>query len=317
MTASFSLMFACEPKDKHPLQFPGFASLKLDGIRAAVLHGRTWTRSSKEIPNKFTRARLNLCEGMDGEFIIGPPNAPDVFDLSSSAFRRIDGSPDFRVYAFDHIVHTNRSEDIVETRLKRLAVAIPEYNSVIRATFGDTVDRVILLPQRIVNNIEELEAFYEQALAQGCEGVIYKPLGKLYKHGRSTSLSQEQIKIKPLSDSEAIVLEVIEGKTNLNKAFINERGLQERSSHQENKIPSGMVGKLRCKDIYTGVEFLCSPGTMSHAMRAQVLLEKEKFTGAIFTYLFFPVGTYEKPRMNRFKGWRSIEDIDTTKAKFL
>lgn len=312
--APFSLMFATEPKPKHPLVFPGFASIKLDGIRSATLHGRTWTRSSKEIPNDFTRVRLNLCEGLDGEFIVGPPNANDVFDKSSSAFRSFGGHPDFRVYAFDHITNSTLK---VEQRLEVLSQAIPDYNRRLKEVFSDTVDRILLLPQKIVYNMEELESFYAEALEQGFEGVIYKGMGKSYKHGRATSISQEQIKIKPVEDSEAIILEVIEGTTNHNSAFINERGLQERSSHRENLVPSGMAGKLLCRDIYSGVEFFCSPGRMTHDQRRDVFERRDLYVGRIFTYLFFPVGSYEKPRMNRFKAFRSEVDIDLTKAKFL
>lgn len=311
---SFSLMFACEPKPQHPLVFPGLASFKLDGIRSATKGQRTWTRSSKEVPNLFTRARLNICEGIDGEFIIGSPNHSEVFDLSSSAFRTHWSEPDFRLYAFDNILDSSLK---VEDRLAKLPGMISEYNHTIRHRLGDAVDRIILLPQRLVRNMEELEAFYAEALELGYEGLIYKRLGKAYKHGRSTSISQEQIKMKPLEDSEAVVLEFLEGMTNLNEPFINERGLQERSSHQENKVPNGMVGKIRCRDIYTGVEFLCSPGKMSHDVRKDAWRRREEFVGALFTYTFFPVGNYDKPRMNRFKAFRPRVDIDLSKAKYL
>ena len=165
--------------------------------------------------------------------------------------------------------------------------------------------------------MEELDAAYAEALELGYEGGIYKAAGKLYKHGRATSLSQEQLKMKPLADSEAKVLQFIQGTNNLNTPFINERGLQERSSHQANLVPSGMLGKIHCMDIYSGVDFYCSPGRMTHDMRRAVWENQDQYAKRIFKYFHFPVGNYEKPRMNRWAAWRDLTDIDLNKAKYL
>ena len=307
--SAYSLMFACAPKADVPIVFPLYASVKLDGLRLATKWGRTWTRSSKTVPNIFTDSIAKQFEGIDSEFVVGLPNADDVFDVSSSAFRRFSGEPDFKLYVVDSVHHSVKGMK-AEQRLNSLYEMVDQY----RGLPGG--DRLVVHKQRLIHNMGELEEFYETTVTQGFEGLILKRADGLYKNGRSTPslASQVQLKMKPEDTSEAVAIEFIEGTVNYNPAFLNERGLQERSKHREFLEPSGMVGKIRCRDLYTGVEFNCSPGKMSHDQRKHAWLHRDKLAGTPFSYLFFPVGKQEKPRMNRFFRWRPLADIDGSKV---
>lgn len=307
--SAYSLMFACAPKADIPIVFPLYASVKLDGLRLATKWGRTWTRSSKVVPNVFTDSLAKQFEGIDSEFIVGLPNAADVFDVSSSAFRRFAGEPDFKLYVVDSVHHAVKNMR-ADQRLDSLLEMVDRY----RQLPGG--NRLVVHEQRLVHDMAELEAFYNLVIDEGFEGLILKRADGLYKNGRSTPslASQVQLKMKPEDTSEAVAIEFIEGTVNYNPAFLNERGLQERSKHREFLEPSGMVGKIRCMDLYTGVEFNCSPGKMTHDQRKHNWIHRGARVGTTFSYLFFPVGKQEKPRMNRFFRWRPLVDIDVRKV---
>ena len=306
------LMFAATPVNKHPIRFPVAASYKLDGNRAACYSGRTWTRSSKEVPNTYAHKLLSRWEGLDGEFILGSPTDELVFNRTDSAFRTGYGEPDFTYYAFDLV---DQPDLTFVQRYAVLKERAAYYNA--EEVKAGRRARIVVLEQRIINSMEELLEFYQEALNAGYEGLILKRLDAKYKHGKATPLSQEQVKLKPHEDSEAQVEGFEEQKTNNNIPFLNEMGLQTRSTHAENMVLAGTLGKLLVRDIYTGVRFKLSCGKMSHADRLKVWRNREQYLRAIATYRFFPIGVLDKPRMNRFYRWRDLVDIDLTKAKFL
>src|SRR5579863_3212973 len=65
--------------------WPRLVSRKLDGIRATVQAGRLVSRTLKDIPNVAIQDMFKgLPDGLDGELIYGAPNAPDVFNKTSS-----------------------------------------------------------------------------------------------------------------------------------------------------------------------------------------------------------------------------------------
>ena len=65
--------------------WPRLVSRKLDGIRATVQGGRLRSRTLKDIPNVQVQEMFKgLPDGLDGELIYGPANAPDVFNKTTS-----------------------------------------------------------------------------------------------------------------------------------------------------------------------------------------------------------------------------------------
>jgi len=66
--------------------WPRLVSRKLDGIRATVQEMGLKSRTLKAIPNEALQEIFKgLPEGLDGELIYGTPNAPDVFNKTTSA----------------------------------------------------------------------------------------------------------------------------------------------------------------------------------------------------------------------------------------
>jgi DNA ligase-1 len=107
---------------------------------------------------------------------------------------------------------------------------------------------------------------------------------------------------------------------NTNEAKVNELGRTERSSHQDNMVPKGMIGNLICsmmKDVYDGDKLLFSqdqvvtvgPGAMPHVDRVALFQDQSKIVGQVIKFKFFPKGVKDKPRFPTFVTIRSAEDM--------
>ena len=278
-----------------PVTFDKFVSSKLDGIRLATWKGMPLTRSLKYIPNKHVQELLRLVPYKDGELIVGPPNAPDVYRKTFSGVMSIEGTPDFTYYVFDDLTDFSLT---FEQRLNKLAdieSKLPSWCKV--------------LQQTRISNQAELEGYYAGMLDQGYEGAMARNPSSMYKFGRCTVKSQDSLKIKPFQDAEAEVLAVYEAEENLNEAFVNELGYTDRSSHAENKAGKGMAGGFVVRDLTTGVQFRCAPGTLTHPEREAIWELKHMFEGKTLTYRSMTVGVKDKPRHPRFKGWRATLDL--------
>jgi DNA ligase-1 len=280
---------------KSPMTFSKLASIKLDGIRAVSKFGSLLSRSLKPIPNQHIQELLAPYQDLDGELIVGPANAEDVYRVTSSAVRSEDGKPDFVFYVFDDISVESLKKPF-EQRLEVLqARKLPEF--------------IQVLPQRLVNSTEELASFYETVLADGYEGLIVRNPQSMYKFGRATLASQDSLKLKPFADSDFEVLSVYEAMANNNVAFTNELGRTDRSSHQENLTGNGMAGGFEARDCKTGVEFRVAAGTLNHEQRKQVWEKRSELVGKFGKYRHMTVGVKDKPRFPRFIGWREKFDM--------
>lgn len=280
---------------KSEMTFSKLASIKLDGIRAVTKFQSVLSRSLKPIPNKHIQEMLAPYQDLDGELIVGPANAEDVYRVTSSAVRSEEGKPEFVFYVFDDISAESLKKPF-EQRLATLqARSLPDF--------------IKVLPQQSVGNTEELAAFYEEVLHDGYEGLIVRNPASLYKMGRCTLASQDSLKMKPFADSEFVVLSVYEAMHNTNEAFIDELGRTARSSHQENLTGNGMVGGFEARDVKTGVEFRVAAGTLNHEARRQVWERRDQLTSRIGKYRHMTVGVKDKPRFPRFIGWRDAFDM--------
>lgn len=273
---------------RYPLTLPKLASSKLDGIRGLTQYGTCVTRSLKPIPNHRLRERMSLHQGLDGEFICGEPTAPDVYHKTSSAVRTEDrGIEDIVFYVFDTL---DKTKTFSERYQNLLSMALPPY--------------IKVLPQTLLNSQEDLDTFYANQLAAGYEGAILRNGSALYFEGRSSAKSQNMLKFKPFLDSDAIVLEVFEAKTNNNEAFTNELGRTARSTHAENLVGNGMAGGFT---VQMGDKvFNVGAGVLTHPQRIEVLQNSKLYMGRVLTFRHLPIGEKDVPRHGRFMRWKDI-----------
>lgn len=292
-------MLAAKIETLEKLRYPLLGSPKLDGIRAIRDDGKLLSRTRKPIRNKFTQAIFyDLPDGLDGELIVGSPTATDTFRRTDSGVMTIEGKPDVWYYVFDYIpLHLNQGASYA-TRLGLLQGALEKH----------TNTRVIVLPQVKITSAEEALEAEESFLEQGYEGMIMRESLAPYKYGRSTLREQYLLKVKRFADGEGVVVGYNELMHNDNPAGENALGLTERSSRVEGKVPGNMLGSLSLKDIVTGQVFAVGTG-FTLEMRREFWKGRSALVGKIVKYKHFPKGEKDLPRMPKFVGFRSKEDM--------
>lgn len=292
--------------DETKLVFPAIAQPKIDGVRGWNPNGELLGRSLKKHKNKFSTARFShpSFAGLDGELAAADKCHPDLCRLTSSALSTIEGTPSVFWWLFDYV--TTETVDLpYEVRLEKLAEKIAAiYNSsetVIRSAFFR------LIPSYRVHSLEEFLALEQRFLDEGYEGIIYRSLTAKHKDGRSTVREGGLLRLKRFEDAEAEVLKLVEGETNMNEAKLDERGYTERSTHQENMVPNGMVGRLIC--MFKGDEINVSPGKMTNEEATRYWNEPGLLVGKTIKFKHFAKGVKDKPRFATFQGERIESDI--------
>jgi DNA ligase-1 len=273
------------------VQFPCLISRKLDGIRVVGMNGKAMTRTMKELPNRFVQSvfATGAFDGLDGEIIIGPANAPDVYRVTNSAVMSRGGEPDFRFHVFDSWLQPFLG---FEARLETLVESAHP--------------RIVPVKQIKVHDMAGLLDMEEQWLSEGYEGVMGRSLDGVYKHGRSTMKEGILWKLKRFADHEYEVVGFEELMHNTNEATINELGHTTRSSHTANFMSSGTLGALVLR--HEAGDFRCGTG-FSAADRSAIWTNREHYLGKFAKIKHFEIGVKDKPRFPVWLGFRALEDM--------
>lgn len=280
------------------MKFPMMASRKLDGIRAIVSNhegiNRLYSRKLKLIPNHH--CQLLFGDGrliyMDGELIVGPANAEDVFNKTTSGVMSMDGRPPVGYYVFDDWSDTRLPFDtrceVTSMRVRAHEKHFPIYH----------------VEHTLVRNGDDVRAFHDAAILAGYEGSMYRHPKSPYKEGRATANSSWLFKCKEWEDAEGIVTDLVELQHNANDAETNELGRTKRSHHQLNMVPMGTLGAfvLLTPD---GRTFKVGGGPgLTAAMRQHFWDIRASLIGRTVKYSFLKVGVKVLPRHPQFLGFR-------------
>ena len=286
--------------DLDKVRFPCYVSPKLDGIRVLGMNGKAMTRSMKELPNRYIQSIFasGIYDGLDGEIIVGPANAPDVYRVTNSAVMSRDGEPDFTYHVFDR---WDLQYVTFDTRYKNLEVLCCPPKAF-------ALHRVGLVPQVKVHDLAGLHDAEAHWLEAGYEGLMGRSIDGIYKYGRATMKEGILWKLKRMSTSEAAIEGVVELERNLNEAKLNELGYTERSTAKDGMAGGGTMGALLVRDIETSVLFSIGTGFTSDE-RDAIWVNRESIVGKIITYNHFSIGNYDKPRFPSFKGFRDKRDL--------
>ena len=288
--------------DPNNIQLPTFAQPKIDGIRGLNLDGNLVGRSLKAFKNKALTAKFShpKYQGLDGELAFGEETSGSLCRDTTSAVNTITGPADgFVWHVFDCVTEETIKLPYHE-RYRLLVKKVEELDE----------DCIKLVPYFNLKSSAEVEEYDVENLAEGYEGTILRNPNSLYKEGRPGKKEQQLMRIKRFSDSEALVLAIVEGRTNLNEAVINELGRSERSSHAENQVPNGLVGSLTCKDLESGMTITVSPGELDHIERKFYFDNPQEIVGKTITFKSFKKGVKTLPRFPTFKNIRSAEDME-------
>lgn len=278
------------------IRLPVLASFKLDGIRAWRSDKQLLSRTAKPIPNRYTSRRIIECtpDGFDGEIIVGSPRGEGVFARSVSGVMTREGEPSFTYWVLDYVI-----DDTTAFMARQL-----DYTRTIHESMPSS-ELLRAIPQKFISRYDELEQYESECVDAGFEGIITRDPNGLYKRGRSTMREQGMVKVKRFADAEATIIGATEMMRNQNAAKINAQGYMERSSHQENKTPAGMLGTWILRDS-EGVEFEVGTG-FTESERIEFwetwLKRPQELQGRLVTYKHFPYGRKDKPRLPSWKGF--------------
>jgi len=286
-------------EDTSKIEYPVFVSTKLDGIRAIVIDGVVYSRSMKPIRSKaiqelFGRHELN---GLDGELLYGDWNAPNVFNLTTTAVMGTELKDGFskdklQFAVFDYVL----VDDPYYTR----------YDILQKFAEHNIPEQVKVLSQFRVENESELLEFETQCHDDGFEGIMARSIDGRYKQGRSTQKEGIQGKLKRFSDDEALVIGFEERMHNTNEAKTNELGRTFRSQSQDGLVGVNTLGALIC--TCNGIQFTMGSG-FDDAGRAEVWNNKEQYLGKLAKFKYFAIGMKDSYRFPIFQGWRDQDDM--------
>lgn len=289
--------------DMHRLKLPINLSPKVDGIRC-VIHPEFGpvTRSLKPIPNNHIRHMLNdpVLHGLDGEIVVGPITATDVFNVTTSAVMSQAGSPSFTYYAFDTIKFPDNHYTDRRERVKQTVMDYP-------SSCLNMLDDGYFITA--ASNLDQLKAiilhYEEEQLKAGYEGIMIRCVANPYKYGRSTLKEGTLLKLKRVEDAEATIVGFEELLRNKNEQTSNALGLSERSDHKAGMQPAGTLGALLVENSVFG-GFRIGSG-FDEATRAEIWGRRDHYKGKTVTFKYQKVGVVDKPRFPIFKGLR--EDL--------
>lgn len=281
------------------LEFPQLGSFKLDGYRCTT-HNAAYTSSMKLVTNNFIQGILSqaIYNHLDGELIVGPPNSPDAYNNTTGAVRRSTGEPDFTFYVFDYL----NLDSAYKHRY--------EYLKLFDTLKGVRIPHLKVLPQRLLNSVQEVLEFEKYCIEEGYEGAMIRSPEAYYKQGRCTLREGNIFKRKPREDDEGIIIGFKEELENMNETFTNELGNSARSSHQENKVGKGTLGAVILLSKLWKEPIVVGTGEVfTKKMRQYIWDHRAEFLGSPATYSYQAYGSIDAPRQAALKGLRDIADM--------
>lgn len=294
------------PADLNKLRFPLLASAKLDGVRCLAIDGQPMSRALKVFPNKQLQEMFDVCglHGYDGELIKGPPNVNDVLPKTISAVMTEDKPHDEPIdyYIFD------RWTSVTLPYSERILGLKESITTITKMNIGLDL-RLMIHPNVVVNNLDELLEVELSFTQNGYEGLMLRDPNGKYKYGRSTANEGTLLKVKRFLDAEAVVYGYEEEMENTNEATKDNLGHTKRSSKKEGKVGKGMLGKWLVRGIkaFDGLEFKVAGFNDKDAL--EFWNKRDELIGSIITYKYFPQGVKDLPRHPTFKAIRPAIDM--------
>lgn len=290
--------------DPLALEYPVFASPKLDGIRCIKRDGKILSRKFKPIPNKFVRSVLEdsvIPDGFDGELIVIGKSFNDIQSLIMSE----DGEPEFSYYVFDFV---GRATKLDTTYRDRIAVLRTVFRTYLKSEYYKKY--LVLLDYVTIKNQKELFEYEYLCLGLGHEGVMLRSPDGPYKCGRSTCKEGFLLKLKQFKDAEGIVVGFEERLHNANPAKKDAFGRSKRSSHKANLIGRGDLGALviHYHDQEGLKEFVLGTG-FDDQQRKEIWNNRDKYLNKTIKFKYQESGKKDLPRFPVFLGFRHEDDM--------
>lgn len=278
------------------------ASYKYDGIRCIFKNGEMISRALKQFPNKqlWTRFMDLAMLSKNNDIILdGELYCPSIsFNELSGIIRQLDYPlpNDLTFNCFDTIeneLFNSRFSSRLQV-LQDLKINSPYFNTI---------------PHWSIFSVKEVEDLFENALANGFEGLILRDPNGRYKFGRGTVKEGLIYKLKPFVTFDAKIIGVLQGTVvdpNAEKT-INELGYSRTSKLKEDRLPSGRASDFVV--LYERKELKVSIA-MTNEEKEEIWKNKEKYIGKMIEYKGMKIGMKEDglPRHPVFLRFRTDKD---------
>ena len=290
-----------EQPDLDKLKFPLLASFKYDGVRAIFKDGELLSRSLKPLDNKSLNDRFHAIKQyskdnnviLDGEFYTDSVPFNELSGIIRSSDQELPA--DLCFYCFDYLTEENKT---FMTRVK-------DYNHA-RDLEKQCQGYFHPVTQKVVEDIETLEASFEFALEHGFEGLILRNPTSYYKFGRASLKQDIAYKMKPFVTFDAKIIgitqatEVREGA----EKKTNELGRSVTSQKKDDRV---LIDKAATFTVlYKGKSSEVALAKHTDEMKEHIWKHKDKYIGRMIEYKCMEVGMNEGglPRHSNFVRYR-------------
>jgi DNA ligase-1 len=252
------------------------------------------SRALKQFPNIQLRKRFEglakVCNLkniiLDGELL----SKSLTFNELSGLTRQLDKElpDDLYFYCFD-IVHKEQFYIPFQVRIVNLHELEAPYVKIVK--------------QKLLQTVEEVNDYYQEALDWGCDGLILRDPNGKYKFGRGTIKEGLIYKMKPFQTFDAKIISVIQATEVREGAEkkINELGRSVTSKKKDDRI---LIEKASAFTVLYEEKELKVTIAMTDEEKEEVWKNKEQYIGRMIEYKGMLVGAKDLPRHPIFLRFR-------------
>jgi len=305
--------------DIKTLSYPLLGSVKLDGCRLLSKEGRLTTRSLKDLQNiqlnkkfEFLRKYSEInnvildgelyAHGIPFQFIVSCFMTQDCTAKSAiKKWEKLCEEHDFdtsreevlekiKFHMFDSVEDNNFEEDF-ESRI----------NKAHKLCDSMETDLVVFVEHKMLYTPDEVEEYFQEALANSYEGLILRnPKGR-YKFNRCTVNQNIIFKYKPFVTTDSIIIGIVQA-TEVNEdaeKTTNELGRSRTSKKQSERHT---VEKAQSFIVDFEGQELKVPIAMIDVQKKYIWTHQEEYIGKYVEYKYMEVGMKEGglPRIPKF-----------------
>lgn len=301
------------------LEYPKYASMKLDGIRA-IFHPEFGlvSRSLKDIQNKQLGEKFwhiiqksgNTQIIFDGEFYHHDLTFQEITALvmtqdfhDPKTIKKLEKDNSSLLKYYDNGIFDNPLEFHC---FEMLNLPVKDDTFIERNRFLQTsefTNKINKVKQTVVDSVEEINELFSKALEQGYEGLILRDPKSPYKFGRSTLNEENCLKVKPFETFDARVIGV-EQSTVVNpdaEKTTNELGRSVTSKKKDDRI---LIEKASAFWVEYDEHKLKVSLAMPDVEKEEVWKNKESYIGRMIEYKGMQIGAKDVPRHPTFIRYR-------------